>query len=306
MNKRQEAYSSMAHKVIGEMNRHKDIWKSNKVISGTVEKINGLFKEIETTNARQNQSTKGASQKKREYRKQLDNTTNSFLGIFRSYAKTTGNDELYENSNKTISEIKSIKDTEIIILVNTTKDYATKHLRNLKDYGMTQKMIANYENSADGYVEYLTRPQEIQAEKKTATTELKELFKQLDIQLTEYLDNHMMQFIIKEPQFYKDYENARIIYDDPTIAKSIMGTVTDANTGERLEYVKITVKFKAGIELADKVKSTSAKGNFQFKGIPEGKCTVSFEKNYYQTLTVNSEVHNNAMTRLNVQLKKSV
>ncbi len=306
MNKRQEAYNSMAHKVIGEMNRHHDSWKSNSVISSTVEKINGLFKKIEKTNARQNQSTKGISQKKREFRKQLDNTTNIFLGIFRSYAKTTNNDELYENSNKSLSEIKKIKDTEIIVLVNSTIDFATNHKNDLKDYGITDKMISDYQTSLVGYNEYLSKPQEIQAEKKTATAELKQLFKDLDEQLTEYLDNHMMQFVEKEPQFYSDYENARIIYDDPTISKSLMGTVSDAHEPAHvLQYVKVTVKFKAGSELADKVKMTTAKGNFQFKGLPEGVCTVTFEKNKYVTQTVETEIHKNAMTRLNVQLKKN-
>jgi len=305
MTRKQEAYNSMAHKAIGEMNRHNNIWKSNKVISGTVEKITGLFKQIETANARQNITTKGITQKKREYRKQLDITTDVFLGIFRSYAKTTGNDDLYANSDKSISEIKKVKDTEMPVLVNSTIDFASKYKEQLKDYGITAKMITDYEASLAGFKEYLSKPQEIKAEKKTATADLKKLFKELDEQLTEYLDNHMMQYKLKEPQFYSDYENARIIYDDPTIAKSIMGTVTDADTGEVLQYVKAVVKFKAGADYAESVKSTSPKGNFQFKGIPEGKCTVTFEKNYYQTLTVDSEIYKNAMTRLNVQLKKN-
>ena len=305
MNRKQEAYNSMAHKTIGETKRHNDIWKGNKIFVGTVTKTEELFTEIEKTNARQNKKTEGLTQKKNEYRKKLDITTDVFLGIFRSYAKTTGDDELYQNSDKSISEIKKIKDTEIMVLVNTVKTYATDNQKKLRDYGITEPMIADYGKEADGFINYLTAPQEIIAERKTATKHLKELFKQLDEQLTEYLDNHMMQYKTKEPQFYSDYENARIIYDDPTISKSLMGTVTDEETGKPLQYVKVTVKFKPGSELSGNVKSTSKKGNFQFKGLSEGMCKVTFEKNYYDTLTVDSEIHNNAMTRLNVQLKKT-
>ena len=305
MNRKQEAYNLMAHKTIGETKRHSDIWKGNKVFGNTVVKIDGLFVEIEETNARQNRKTEGLTQKKDKYRKSLNTNTDVFLGIFRSYAKTTENDDLYANSDKSISEIKKIKDTEIMVLVNTTIKYASGHLKDLQDYGITEKMIADYKKEADGFVEYLTKPQEIIAERKTATSHLKELLKQLDEQLTEYLDNHMMQYKTKEPQFYSDYENARIIYDDPTISKSLMGTVRGHETEiEVLSYVKVTVKFKAGAELKDNVKSTSAKGNFQFKGLPEGVCTVTFEKNKYETLVVESEIHKNAMTRLNVQMKK--
>ena len=305
MNKRQEAYKSMAMKTIGEMHRHDAIWKSNKVISGTVTKIEKLFEEIDTANARQNMKTEGVTQKKNSFRKQVNKTTDIFLGIFRSYAKMTGNDELYQNSNKSISEIRDIKDTEIIVLANSTLQFAKDNKEQLKDYGMTADMIKNYSSAIDGYKEYLTKPQEIKAEKKTATAKLKELFKQLDEQLTEYLDNLMMQFIEKEPQFYSDYENARIIYDDPTTSKSLMGTVVDAHEPVHvLQYVKVTVKFKAGSELADTVKSTSKKGNYQFKGLKEGIYIVSFEKFEYETITKEIEIHKNAMTRLNVKMKK--
>ena len=305
MNKRQEAYKSMAMKTTGEMHRHDAIWKGNKVIGGTVTKIETLFEGIDTANARQNMKTEGATQKKNSFRKQVDKTTDIFLGIFRSYAKTTGNDELYQNSNLSLSEIKDIKDTEIIVLANSTLKYAENNKEQLKDYGISADMIKNYSTAIDGYKEYLTKPQEIKAEKKTATVELKELFKQLDEQLTEYLDNHMMQFVEKEPQFYSDYENARIIYDDPTTSKSLIGTVVDAHEPAHvLQYVKVTVKFKVGAELSDKVKSTSAKGNFQFKGLQEGIYTVSFEKFEYETVTKEIEIYKNAMTRLNIQMKK--
>ena len=305
MNKRQEAYKSMAMKTTDEMHRHDAIWKGNKVIGGTVAKIETLFEGIDTANARQNMKTEGATQKKNSFRKQVDKTTDIFLGIFRSFAKTTGNDELYQNSNLSLSEIKDIKDTEIIVLANSTVKYAENNKEKLTDYGISADMIKNYSTAIDGYKEYLTKPQEIKAEKKTATAKLKELFKQLDEQLTEYLDNHMMQFVEKEPQFYSDYENARVIYDDPTISKSLMGTVTDAHElAHVVQQAKVTVKFKPGSELSDKVKFTTAKGNFQFKGLQEGIYTVSFEKFEYETLTKEIEIHKNAMTRLNVQMKK--
>ena len=36
MNKKQEAYNYMAHKVAGEMQRHVDIWTTNMVINTTI------------------------------------------------------------------------------------------------------------------------------------------------------------------------------------------------------------------------------------------------------------------------------
>ena len=124
------------------------------------------------------------------------------------------------------------------------KTYATGRLSELADYGITETMISDLQTITDGFIEYLTKPQEIIAERKTATGHLIELFKQLNEQLSEYLDNHMMQYKTKHPQFYSDYKNAREIFDGPTISISLMGTVTDQETGQPLQYVTLPQNFQ--------------------------------------------------------------
>ncbi len=164
----------------------------------------------------------------------------------------------------------------------------------------------NHPSIINSFIEYLTKPQEIIAERKTATGHLKELFKQLNEQLSKYLDNHMMQYKTKHPQFYSDYKNAREIIDSPTISISMMGTVTDQETRQPLQYVAVTAKFTIGNKTSEYTKTTTQKGNYQFRGLPEGLCTVTFQKNYYNTLSIESETHNNSLTRLNAAIAKSV
>jgi len=302
MTGKQEAYFSMANKTNGEMQKNKGIWEANTVIVATIAIIVAIFKSIEENLAIQNKTSIGFTKKKKEFRDKLDITSDIFMGIFRSYAKTVGDTVLYENSNKTMSEIKAILDNKIMTTVNTVKNYAAKHLADLKDYGMEQKMIEDYGKEADGFIEYFTAPQELVAEKKQATSELIELFKELDIQLTEHLDNHMMQYKIKNKKFYTIYENARIIFDDPTISRSMMGKVLGEETNLPIENVLVTVICENGKTFTYK---TTEKGNFQFKKLPEGKCKVTFEYPYYDILTVNSAIFDNAMTRLNVAIRKT-
>lgn len=302
MTRGQEAYNSMGHKTIEEMKRHNEIWKDNKDISETVGKAKIIFEKIDETLIKQNLPTEGATMMKNKARKLVNTTTNVFLGCNRSYAKKIGDDVLYENSNLTMSEIRKIKDTEINALVKRLIAYASKNLKELASFGMTEKMIEDYGKEADGFINYLAVPQAILAERKTATKNLKKLFKQLDELFIGFLDNYMMQYIKTEPDFYSDYEHARIIYDDPTISRSLMGTVIDEETNEPLQYVLVTVICESGKTFTYK---TSEKGNFLFKKLPEGKCKVTFNKNYYDILTVNSEIHNNAMTRLNVAIRKT-
>ena len=81
----------------------------------------------------------------------------------------------------------------------------------------------------------------------------------------------------------------------------MMGQVTDKITGKPLQFVKVTVVFEDD-ETLEFTKITTKTGRFQFKNLPEGKCKVIFVKNYYETLTVNSEINPNNLIRLVVQI----
>jgi hypothetical protein len=111
----------------------------------------------------------------------------------------------------------------------------------------------------------------------------------------------MVKYRRSDNDFYREYINVRIIVDNPTIAQSMRGTVTGVEPElEVLEYVEVTVT-NNGKEYTTE---TTEKGNYQFKILPEGKCSVSFAKNYYQTLRVKSEVHQGKVTELDVKLAK--
>ena len=96
MTGKQEAYFSMANKTNGEMQKNISIWGANRIIIATVAIIVALFKSIQENLAIQNKTSKGLSKMKKQFRDKLNLTTDVFLGIFRSYAKTIGDEDLYE------------------------------------------------------------------------------------------------------------------------------------------------------------------------------------------------------------------
>ena len=141
MDKSQEANKSMIHKTVGEMYNHHSKWEGNPIITPTLEKTETLLVEIEDTVTRQNRKTEGYTDTKEEFRDSLNIDTDIILGIFRSFAKTNNDNVLYQESNISLSEIKKIKDTEIMITVNRVLKYAGEHKDEMKDYGLTEKMI---------------------------------------------------------------------------------------------------------------------------------------------------------------------
>ena len=304
MLRKQEAYLSMAEKTVGEMNKHRNTRNDNTIIDITLAKIEGIMTDIGVASARQNRKTSGFTKQKKEYRKMLNTQSDVILGIVRSYAVTVNNKNVYDNANLSLSDIRRIRDSEILIKVGTITKFVSNNMDELAPYGMTDKIMLSYNAAAVGYKEFLTKPQELMAERKTATKNLVKLFDDLEMEFNNNLDNHMMQYKLSEPQFYSDYINARTIYDESTISKSLMGTVTDQLTGKPLQYVKVIVKFKVGTDLADKVKTTSAKGNYQFKSLPPGVCKVVFKLPFYTSNAEDCVIHPNALTRLNSALQK--
>jgi len=223
----------------------------------------------------------------------------------RSFATDNKNDLLYKEIKKSKSDIKRLADLDVVSYATLVIDKITENQEALTNYGITAEELANLTTKTAEFKELLLLPAQMRKEAKVATQNIKTIISKILTLLRESIDNDMLQYADDKPELYKQYEVLREIDDSQTTALSIKGTVTGGDAEvEVLQYVKVTVKFKAGSELSDKVKKTTAKGNYQFKGLPEGKCTITFEKNYYQTVTIESEVHNDKYTRVDVKMRK--
>ncbi|KKM91061.1 hypothetical protein LCGC14_1232240 [marine sediment metagenome] len=69
--------------------------------------------------------------------------------------------------------------------------------------------------------------------------------------------------------------NVGLVPIPPPVA-NLYGRVTNADTGARLQGVKVTI--------AGMVNFTDSSGSFGFEGLTPGSYTITFEKNGYETL----------------------
>lgn len=294
----------MSYKTIVELKKYENILSSNPILSQEIVKTEALFAEISETLQKQGVTSMGITKTKRGYRQAVDTDSHIFLGSIRSFAKSTDNVELYYNSKLSLWKIKRLKDSGIMSLSSTIKSILKKNLKQLEDYGVSQEAIDGYESKIANYIRYRAKPRTHIAERKTATASLKQLFVRLSAQFYEQIDNNMLQYLLKEPEFYNNYRNTRNIYDKPTRSNALMGKLVDEQTGKPLQYVKVSVSFAPESGEKDKYRTTTAKGNFLFKRLPTGVCKVSFDKSYYQSKVIDSQIQPNAMTRINQQLQK--
>lgn len=304
MNKNQLSYKKMVIKTLNIIEKNYDIWKDNKHIAETLKKIDALMKKISEKSSAQRETSKGYTKKKAEIRQYLNEHTELFYAIFRSYGAVTDNMGIVSEYSITITQLKMKRSIQVIAFVMRAIDYAKERINVLKDFGMTQDMISDLSAKLKEYNEVMSLPRLKQDYQSVATQNIKMLFKNLHELMSLHLDNLMMQYKFKEPQFYNTYKIARDIQDPQTIHKSLMGKVIDERNGKPLYYASIVVTYPGRKQPHKNKKHTSEKGLYQFPRLPEGKCTVTFTKPGFFALEKEVTISHTKLTKLNVSLVK--
>jgi hypothetical protein len=277
----------------------------NSILKTHVNKLKDFISQIEANAIKQEFDNTGYTQNKKKAKQELANADVNVTASICSYASDTGKNELYNEFNIPISKVNRMSDADLVNYTKTIVATATENIKDLKPYNVTADELTNLTKQNEAYSQLLLIPAEQRKEKKVATENIKKLISEALKLLKRSIDNDMVHYKDIEPDLYAKYINIREIDDSQTTALSIKGKVTDADTGKPLQYVRVTAKFKAGQDWKDLHATSTAKGNFQFKGIPDGKCTVTFELEYYNSLSVDTAVHSGKATELNVSIKKT-
>lgn len=305
MTNKELAHYSMGLKTESTLNKDIKIWKADKIMGTYVLELQTVLTEIKVTNIKQKTPIKGITLEKSMYRNKLNTSTEIILNIICSYASSIGNAELYQQFDIPDSSVKRIKDAQFPMLVLDITNYITINKDVLKPFGLTDELIKKYQAETVNYNNYLIKPTQAKGEIAEATQKIKSLIKKMMEILTTKLDKAMKQYSETYPDFYGDYVESRYIYDLPTHHLSLKGTIVDADTGLPLYFAKVTVKkYKAGTETASKVKSTSKKGNYEFKALEVGLWTVIVENTFYEPFIIEIDILPGTMYKLDIKLKK--
>ncbi len=275
-----------------------------------LKKHNTEFSVIVTNIALYNQAqefdSKGYAIDKKQAKQELAEQMFKLTSGFCSFAVDTKNNVILEEFDNSVWDYKRLKDAEFVNSANQLATSLGEYIKELKPYHITADDVTNLETQTQAYNNLLHLPEEIIKDKSVATDKIKELITEGHNLLENSIDRDMVYYKDKNEDWYNEYLKRREIHDSQTTALSIKGEITGIEAEvEVLEYVTVTAKFKAGQDWKEMYATSTALGNYQFKGIPDGKCTVTFEKDYYQTIVVESEVHHQKATQLNVIMKKT-
>jgi hypothetical protein len=302
MNDYQVVEVAMMEESVSLFDNNPDLEKANPVLKGHIDLVRPNLIEIEKNKMIQEFVNTGYTETKKDAKLILANLDVNITSSICSFADDSGKKELYNEFKTPISKVEIMKDADIVSYSNTIFMTSTKYKTELKPYNVTDEEIANLKILTEEYSKILLVPGQERDQRNIATSNIKELIPETLQIFTRKIDRDMIHYKDTEPEIYKKYEKAREIDDSQTTAMSIRGKVTGGEAElEVLDYVQVTVKTNN----SEFVTNTSSKGNYQFKGIPDGKCRVIFKKNYYDTLVINSEVHGDKATTIDAKMTKS-
>jgi len=309
----QKVEVKMLQEVVNFFDNNPELEKADEILKKHVDLLRVKLKDLKANEIIQNFDNTGYTENKKVVKNDLADISVNITSSICSYATDSGKNELYNEFKAPISAVRVMGDSEIITYSDTILVESEKYKKELEPYHLSAEDLVNLTKLNEEYSKILLVPAEERKEKSVATANIKVLISESLKLLTHSLDRDMMHYKDTQPDLYQTYENMREIDDSKTTALSFKGTVEDADSdcdgledGCPLQYAKVTVKFRAGKAWKEMHAVSTELGNYQFKGIPDGECTLTFTLEKYDTLIVESVARPDKFTRVDVKMKKSI
>jgi hypothetical protein len=312
MNINQEDKFSMYYVVKNTCEKYQTTWTTNAVFAATYNLWVAKIPLIEQNRDAQTLETTGITTDKTAKRNGMTEKTLFMINRLQSYANVVNNPELLESIKYSASDLKKSRDTDVIGICNTVFGKANANAAAIATYGVTAAMITELQAAITAYSATLAKPKAAKSQTKTATENLTKLFKEADELLTKRLDLDIELFKTTRPDFYSQYKTARIIIPTSGGATSVLGSVTNAGSGEPLKGVSFTfvaennglMKTAATETVKPIVKKSADKGKFRAT-LTENTYRVVIEKIGYKKQEVTITVAKGETTSLNIELEKN-
>lgn len=135
------------------------------------------------------------------------------VGGLQVFAKIIDNHELKVTTKVTVTDMKRMRDNELINKAKQIFDFANTNSAELVNYGITADTITQLNTLITNYEAALSDQGSSFAEKQAARKALTLLFDTADDILKDELDNLMELTRSNNPDFYNEYKAARVIKD---------------------------------------------------------------------------------------------
>ena len=218
-------------------------------------------------------------------------------GIIFAFASATGNQTLKQEVNFTLYKLLKTCDEQLAPRCQNIHARGIEKKDAMEDYGITTAKLAALQTAINNYAAETPKPRTALSQRKTLTSNLRQIFKDADAILTEQMDKLVSNFKAANPDFVATYETVRIIIDPASTTTQINGIVTDSTNGNPIKNATVTI-----VELS-KTAATNFAGSYSFKPVANGTYTVTATATGFENFQADGvEIKLGVITSLNVEL----
>lgn len=313
MNAIQESKLGRYYLIMNTCQQYKSTWIDNTVFAASYNLWSALIPLIEKNRDAQMPENTGIATDKATKRILMAEKALFVENRLQSYANAVGNPELLESVSYTPTDLKKARDTEVTGICNTILAKAKLYAKDIEPYGVTTGLITDLEQAITAYSARLPKPKAAKSQTKTATENLRELYKNSDKYLRERLDLDIELFKTENPEFYSQYKTARFSTSNGSKTIALSGKAIMAGVGEPIKGVTFVItpqqngaaKISTMEAVKPIVKKSAKKGSFRLANLAEGIYQVVVKKTGFVQQEFTVTVNKGETTRLRVELVKS-
>lgn len=213
MNNRQESKSRMYRESDLVLTKNKPLVDSIVALAREAANLKLVITEIDDLHPKQATDTKGVTISKNQLKEEISETVTTVAGALFSYGTFKNDADLCQRVNVYPTMLQRATIADFIRICSEILAECDKAGTGLNDYGISAEMVTGLKTKFSEFKAASVLPRNAVVEKSTATSNLEALFNKADDILLNHIDLLMLQFKKSAPNFYNDYNNARIIED---------------------------------------------------------------------------------------------
>lgn len=213
MNKQQENKHTMHKKVEQVCDENTNVFQNLTAFVNGFATFKANNQKIDDTTVKQKTPTKGYTEKRDQVKGELAELAIEIAGSVAAYAHEHKDDILGRKVGYTFTELTHASDAAVKNRVTIIYKEAKNIVANLAGYGTDNTHITQLEQKLSEFSDIVGKKGYSKEETQTATEQVAELLAENNELLKNRLDKLILKFRKTAPEFYKNYFNAREIYD---------------------------------------------------------------------------------------------
>ena len=212
MNRREENRFSMLLATDGVLGKNQSIVDGKMALARNVNDFRSSITEIKERDGMYQTISKGATAVKHSAEDTLIENLVDTAGVLYVYGEETDNKPILETCNLTESGLKNMRDTEVAQTADMVISLLDEYAEPLVEYDLTQEMIAELKSNKAAF-DNASQDKEVKfSEGKDARAKLNNSFQKSNAILKK-IDKLIELARKSDPDFYNQYQNARMIRD---------------------------------------------------------------------------------------------